>query len=84
MALTCSLILLALSMRVTNGMHGQNCTMPIDSAGVLQIIWLTSRLRVLPDLVSDVEGPREDILRAAGMVDVDLLQELNSVQVDDS
>jgi hypothetical protein len=59
--------------------------MPIDSAGVLQIIWLTSRLHVLTDLVSDIEDPQEDILRrAAGTVDVDLLRELNGVQVDDS
>lgn len=76
--------MLALSMRVTNGMHGRNNTMPIDSAGVLQIIWLTSRLSVLRDLVSDIEDPQEDILRrAAGMVEVDLLQELNGVQADD-
>lgn len=59
--------------------------MPIDSAGVLQIVWLTSRLSVLTDLVSDIEDPQEDILRrAAGMVDVDLLRELNGVQVDNS
>lgn len=59
--------------------------MPIDSAGVLQIVWLRSRLSVLTDLVSDIEDPQEDILRrAAGMVDVDLLRELNGVQVDNS
>lgn len=83
-AFTCSLVMLALSMRVTNRMHGRNNTMPIDSAGVLQMIWLTSRLSVLTDLVSDIEDPQEDVLRrAAGMVDVDLLRELNGVQVDD-
>ncbi|KAG0696628.1 hypothetical protein DFH29DRAFT_950278 [Suillus ampliporus] len=82
-ALTCSLVLLALSIRVTNGMYWKDSTMPIDSAGILQIIWLTNRLRVLTDLVSDVEDPREDILRAAGMADVDLLRELNDVQVGD-
>lgn len=72
-------------MRVTNGMHRRNNTMPIDSAGVLQIVWLRSRLSVLTDLVSDIEDPQEDILRrAAGMVDVDLLRELNGVQVDNS
>lgn len=48
------------------------------------MIWLTSRLSVLTDLVSDIEDPQEDVLRrAAGMVDVDLLRELNGVQVDD-
>lgn len=83
LALTCSLLMLALSMRVTNGMHGRNGTMPIDSAGILQIIWLTNRFRVLTDLLSDVEDPQEDILRAAGMVDMDLLMELNDVQADD-
>ncbi|KAG2337389.1 hypothetical protein BDR05DRAFT_1005092 [Suillus weaverae] len=82
-AFTCSLVMLALSMHITHGMHGRKNTMPIDSAGILQIIWLTSRLRVLTDFVSDIEDPREDILRAAGMVDVDLLQELNGMQVDD-
>ncbi|KAG2123224.1 hypothetical protein DEU56DRAFT_63720 [Suillus clintonianus] len=82
-ALTCSLAMLALSMRVTHWMHGQNNAMPINSAGVLQIIWLTNRLRVLTDLMSDVEDPGEDILRAAGMVDVDFLQELNDVQAVD-
>ncbi|KAG1838239.1 hypothetical protein C8R48DRAFT_838650 [Suillus tomentosus] len=73
--------MLTLSMHVTNGMHEQNYTMPINSAGILQIIWLTTnRFRVLRDLASDVEDPKEDILRAAGMVDVDLLQELDDVQ----
>ncbi|KAG2047613.1 hypothetical protein BDR06DRAFT_976594 [Suillus hirtellus] len=80
-ALTCSLLMLALSMSVTNGMHERNYTMPINSAGILQIMWLTTnRFRVLRDLASDVEDPQEDILRAAGMVDVDLLQELDDVQ----
>lgn len=82
-ALTCSLFMLALSMCLTNRLHGRNDTMPINSAGILQIIWLTTRFRVLTDLVNDVEDPQEDILRAAGMVDVNLLQELKDVQVDD-
>ncbi|KAG1896825.1 uncharacterized protein F5891DRAFT_1052361 [Suillus fuscotomentosus] len=83
-ALTCSLLMLALSMRVTNGMYERNYTMPINSAGILQIMWLTTnRFRVLRDLASDVEDPQEDILRAAGMVDVDLLRELDDVQVGD-
>ncbi|OJA14650.1 hypothetical protein AZE42_02668 [Rhizopogon vesiculosus] len=83
-ALTCSLVMLVLSMRMTDGVHRHSTAMPIDSAGVLQIMWLTSRLRVLSDLMSNVEDPKEDILRAAGMVEVDLLQELklNDVQVD--
>lgn len=75
--------MLALSMCLTNRLHGRNDTMPINSAGILQIIWLTTRFRVLTDLVNDVEDPQEDILRAAGMVDVNLLQELKDVQVDD-
>lgn len=83
-ALTCSLLMLALSMSVTNGMHERNYTMPINSAGILQIMWLTTnRFRVLRNLASDVEDPQEDILRAAGMVDVDLLRELDDVQVGD-
>ncbi|OAX40020.1 hypothetical protein K503DRAFT_768992 [Rhizopogon vinicolor AM-OR11-026] len=83
-ALTCSLVMLVLSMRMTEGVHRHGTAMPIESAGVLQIMWLTSRLRVLSDLVSNVEDPKEDILRAAGMVEVDLLQELklNDVRVD--
>ncbi|KAG1721885.1 hypothetical protein EDB19DRAFT_1770549 [Suillus lakei] len=78
-ALTCSLVMLALSLRVTSGMHERNNTIPINSAGVLQMVWLTNRLRVLTDLVSDIEDPREDILRAAGMVNVDLLRGSNDV-----
>lgn len=69
--------MLVLSMRMTDGVHRKDSKMPIDSAGFLQIMWLTNRLRVLSDLVSDVEDPKEDILRAAGMIEVDLLQELN-------
>jgi len=77
-ALTCSLVMLMLSMRMTDGVRRMDSGMPIDSAGVLQIMWLTNRLRVLSDLVSDVEDPKEDTLRAAGMVEVDLLQELKA------
>jgi hypothetical protein len=77
-ALICSLVMLMLSMRMTDGVHRMDSGMPIDSAGVLQIMWLTNRLRVLSDLVNDVEDPKEDTLRAAGMVEVDLLQELKA------
>ncbi|KAG0696627.1 hypothetical protein DFH29DRAFT_950273 [Suillus ampliporus] len=66
-ALTASLIMLILSICMSGGIHRQKNRMPIDSVGVLQIIWLTSRLRVLKDLMSEVEDPREDALRAAGM-----------------
>lgn len=84
-ALTCSLVMLALSICMTDGMHERNDAMllPVNSAGILQIIWLTTRFRVLTDLVNNVEDPQEDMLRAAGMVDVNLLQELKDVQVDD-
>ncbi|KAG1896824.1 uncharacterized protein F5891DRAFT_1192717 [Suillus fuscotomentosus] len=64
-------------LNVGNMLYRQKDGMPIDSAGVLQIIWLTNRLRVLKDLMSEVDDPREDVLRSAGMVEVDLLQELN-------
>lgn len=60
-----------------NMLYRQKDGMPIDSTGVLQIIWLTNRLRVLKDLMSEVDDPREDVLRSAGMVEIDLLQELN-------
>lgn len=77
-ALTASLIMLALSIWMSGGIHRQTNKPPIDSAGVLQIIWLTNRLRVLKDLMNEVDDPREDVLRSAGVLEVDLLQELNS------
>lgn len=77
-ALTASLIMLALSIWMSGGIHRQKIRTPIDSAGVLQIIWLTNRLRVLKDLMSEVDDPRVDGLRSAGVLEVDLLQELNS------
>ncbi|KAG1765040.1 hypothetical protein EV702DRAFT_1204756 [Suillus placidus] len=77
-ALTASLTMLTLSICMSGGiLHRQKNKMPIDSAGILQIIWLTNRLRVLKDLMSTVDDPREDVLRSAGMLEVDLLQELN-------
>ncbi|KAG2070815.1 hypothetical protein BDR04DRAFT_1099241 [Suillus decipiens] len=77
-ALSASLIMLILSMYMSGGMHRQKSKTPIDSAGVLQIIWLTNRLRVLKDLMREVDDPREDVLRSAGMLEVDLLQGLNT------
>ncbi|KAG1838242.1 hypothetical protein C8R48DRAFT_106512 [Suillus tomentosus] len=77
-ALTASLTMLILSICMSGNMlYRQKDGMPIDSTGVLQIIWLTNRLRALKDLMSEVDDPREDVLRSAGMVEVDLLQELN-------
>jgi hypothetical protein len=69
--------MLALSIWMSGGIHRQRNKPPIDSAGVLQIIWLTNRLRVLKDLMNEVDDPREDVLRSAGLLEVDLLQELN-------
>lgn len=77
-ALTASLIMLALSIWMSGGIHRQTHRTPIDSAGVLQIIWLTNRLRVLKNLMNEVDDPREDVLRSAGVLEVDLLQELDS------
>lgn len=77
-ALAASLTMLGLSIYMSGGIYRQKNRTPIDSTGILQIIWLTNRLRVLKDLVSKVDDPREDILRSAGMLEVDLLQELNS------
>ncbi|KAG1834308.1 hypothetical protein DFJ58DRAFT_869063 [Suillus subalutaceus] len=76
-ALAASLTMLALSIYMSGGIYRQKNRTLIDSAGILQIIWLTNRLRVLKDLVSKVDDPKEDILRSAGMLEVDLLQELN-------
>ncbi|KAG2123225.1 hypothetical protein DEU56DRAFT_925103 [Suillus clintonianus] len=76
-ALTASLTMLVLSICMLGGTRRQKNRTPIDSAGILQIIWLTNRLRVLKDLVSEVADPSEDALRSAGMLEVDLLQELN-------
>lgn len=77
-ALSASLIMLILSIYTPGGMHRQKSKTPIYSTGVLQIIWLTNRLRVLKDLMREVDDPREDVLRSAGMLEVNLLQELNT------
>ena len=75
--LTTSLTMLALSICMSGGICLQKNRMPIDGTGILQIIWLANRLRLLKDIMNKVDDPREDMLRAAGMLDVDLLQELN-------
>jgi hypothetical protein len=69
--------MLALSIWMSGGIHRQKDRTPIDSAGVPQIIWLTNRLRVLKDLMNEVDDPTVDVLRSAGMLEVDLLQGLN-------
>ncbi|KAG2123223.1 hypothetical protein DEU56DRAFT_917533 [Suillus clintonianus] len=80
-ALTASLTMLILSTCMSRGIHRQKHSTLINSAGVLQIIWLTKRLRVLKDLMSEVADPSEDALRSAGMLEVDLLQELNKQEL---
>jgi len=57
--------------------HRSGTSSPIDSAGVLQIVWLTNRLQVLKDVMGNVDDPKEDALRTAGMFEADLLQESN-------
>jgi hypothetical protein len=69
--------MLVLSIYMSGGIRQQQNRISIDSTGILQIIWLTNRLRVLKDLMNKVDDPREDVLRSAGMLEVDLLQELS-------
>ena len=57
--------------------HRSGTPLPIDGAGVLQIVWLTNHLQVLKDIMGNVDDPKEDALRTAGMFEADLLQELN-------
>jgi hypothetical protein len=76
-ALAASFTMLVLSIYMSGGIHQQQNRISIDSTGILQIIWLTNRLRVLKDLMSKVDDPSEDVLRSAGMLEVDLLQELS-------
>ncbi|KAG2114001.1 hypothetical protein BD769DRAFT_1490085 [Suillus cothurnatus] len=77
-ALAASFTMLVLSIYMSGGIRQQQNRISIDSTGILQIIWLTNRLRVLKDLMNKVDDPREDVLRSAGMLEVDLLQELSS------
>jgi hypothetical protein len=76
-ALAASFTMLVLSIYMSGGIRQQQNRISIDSTGILQIIWLTNRLRVLKDLMNKVDDPREDVLRSAGMLEVDLLQELS-------
>lgn len=59
--------------------HRNGTPSPIDGVGVLQIVWLTNRLQVLKDVMSNVDDPKEDALRTAGMFEAGLLQELNGL-----
>ncbi|OAX40019.1 hypothetical protein K503DRAFT_768991 [Rhizopogon vinicolor AM-OR11-026] len=76
-ALIASSIMMSLSFCMSGGTRrNTNRTLtPIDSAGVLQIVWLTNRLQVLGNLMGNVDYPGEDALRTAGMFEVDLLQD---------
>jgi len=76
-ALAASFTMLVLSIYMSGGIRQQQNRISIDSTGILQIIWLTNRLRVLKDLMNKVDDPSEDVLRSAGMLEVDLLQELS-------
>lgn len=78
-ALVASLVMMTLTICVSGGIHWHRIRTPalINGAGVLQIIWLTNRLQVLRETMSNVDDPTEDALRTAGMLAVDLLQELD-------
>jgi len=78
-ALVASLVMMTLAICVSGGTrwHRSGTLSLIDGAGVLQIVWLTNRLQVLRDTMSNVDDPTEDALRTAGMLGVDLLQELD-------
>lgn len=69
MGLVISLILLVIAIRITREPHGGNHK-TIDTIGVLEIIWLIRHRPELQSLLSQVDEPSVDKLRAAGMVDL--------------
>ncbi|KAH7920972.1 hypothetical protein BV22DRAFT_764658 [Leucogyrophana mollusca] len=70
-ALSASIILLVLAIRMTypdsENAHKANA---VNSGGVLELIWLASRLPAMRDAIGRVDSPNIDDLRAAGRFDV--------------
>ncbi|KAH7918814.1 hypothetical protein BV22DRAFT_1134312 [Leucogyrophana mollusca] len=70
-ALSASIILLVLAIRMT---HANSENSPkasaVNSGGVLELIWLASRLPGMRDAIGRVDSPNIDDLRAAGRFDV--------------
>ncbi|KAH7918347.1 hypothetical protein BV22DRAFT_1051794 [Leucogyrophana mollusca] len=70
-ALSASIILLILAIRMT---HADSEHPPkasaVNSGGVLELIWLASRLPAMRDTIGRVGSPNIDDLRAAGRFDV--------------
>ncbi|KAH7920969.1 hypothetical protein BV22DRAFT_1132665 [Leucogyrophana mollusca] len=70
-ALSASIILLVLEMRMTRA-NSENPpkSSAVNSGGVLELIWLASRLPSMRDAIGRVDNPNIDDLRAAGRFDV--------------
>ncbi|KAH7920954.1 hypothetical protein BV22DRAFT_1132654 [Leucogyrophana mollusca] len=70
-ALSASVILLVLAIRMT---HADSENPPeadaVNSGGVLELIWLASRMPAMRDTIGRVDSPNIDDLRAAGRFDV--------------
>ncbi|KAH7908560.1 hypothetical protein BJ138DRAFT_1115739 [Hygrophoropsis aurantiaca] len=70
-ALGASVILLVLAIQMTHiGSEHPHKAHAVNSAGVLELVWLASRSPALRDGVGEVEHPNIDELRAAGMFNV--------------
>ncbi|KAH7919916.1 hypothetical protein BV22DRAFT_838858 [Leucogyrophana mollusca] len=70
-ALSASIILFALAIQMTHmGSKSPHKDNTIQNTGVLELVWLASRLPELRDGIGKVERPSVDNLRAAGTFDV--------------
>ncbi|EIW83815.1 hypothetical protein CONPUDRAFT_150871 [Coniophora puteana RWD-64-598 SS2] len=72
-ALFASLIMLGVEIFITGF---STPTSAVDSTGILEILWLSDRLPPLREGVRNVSEPTTDNLRAAGMVDVCIADEI--------
>ncbi|KAH7925781.1 hypothetical protein BV22DRAFT_407129 [Leucogyrophana mollusca] len=70
-ALSASIILFALAIQMTYmGSKSPHKDNTIQNTGILELVWLASRLPELRDRIGKVDCPSVDNLRAAGMFDV--------------
>ncbi|KAH7920956.1 hypothetical protein BV22DRAFT_1132656 [Leucogyrophana mollusca] len=77
LALAASIVLLVLAIQMTCVGSGEpRRSNLVNNTGVLELIWLASRLPELRDGIGEVEDPNTDDLRAAGMFNV-LLANIN-------
>ncbi|KAH7917519.1 hypothetical protein BV22DRAFT_1135347 [Leucogyrophana mollusca] len=72
-ALSASIILLVLAIRMTHSdsdSENPPKAKTVNSGGVLELIWLASRMPAMRDAIGRVDSPNVDDLRAAGRFDV--------------